>query len=80
MGLAHPYTPVSYRSPLVVDYLERSPDSRVLRHLLTVDYSTMAGTVLAAKEYLAVRSSDRPAYKDRNRRNRDLANSHSCAV
>lgn len=60
VGLAHPYVPVSERGQLVIDCLIDNVDDRDIQfHLLTADTSTVAKTVRAIEEYIAVRGSRR---------------------
>lgn len=64
VGVAHPYIPVNNQVQLVRDHLVRSLDNRTLqRHLLTVDTATMAGTIRAIEEDLAIGNCDCPVCK-----------------
>lgn len=61
VNLAHPTMPQRERNSLAVDYLVQMESKSLQRHLLTVGKDTMAGTILAMEEYLAVGKTDQPA-------------------
>lgn len=65
VGVAHPYVPAEHRHQLVVNVWCAVWIAKLYRlrkaiqcHLLAVDTSTVAGTVLAIEEYLTVGGSN----------------------
>lgn len=63
-SLAHIYISVGYWEQITVYYLIRIVDNwDIQRHLLSVDTSTVEGTVRVIDEYLAIRTLNRPVCK-----------------
>lgn len=64
MRLAHPYVPTSECGELVVEYLLVGLENKAPQcHLFTTNSSSVAKTVQAIEDYLAIAKSDRATWK-----------------